>query len=196
MTPYEILGVPSDASQDDIKKAYRKAASHTHPDAGGEPGKFEEVAEAFRIVGCPERRATYDRFGAVANPEEVARKTVIETLSEMVESGLQDPVQTIKEEVQRKLAAAERSIKASRRKSEMIRNRIPKIKASKEILESLVANLRLRIGAIEAEIKEKEFNEAVLKEILKELDSIMIEELREEDRKPSPKELYRMVSRW
>ncbi len=64
---YEILGISRDASQDEIKKAYRKMALKYHPDKN--PGdkeaetKFKEAAEAYEILGNPEMRKKYDQFG-------------------------------------------------------------------------------------------------------------------------------------
>lgn len=64
---YEILGVPRNATQEEIKKAYRKLALKYHPDRN--PGdkeaeeKFKEAAEAYSVLGDPQKRATYDRYG-------------------------------------------------------------------------------------------------------------------------------------
>ena len=62
---YKILGIAKGASQDDIKKAYRKLAHKYHPDKGGDAGKFREVSEAYQILSNTDKRAQYDKFGRV-----------------------------------------------------------------------------------------------------------------------------------
>ncbi len=64
---YELLDVRPDATDDEIKKAYRQKAREHHPDAtGGDPeseAKFKEVSFAYEVLRDPERRARYDQFG-------------------------------------------------------------------------------------------------------------------------------------
>jgi molecular chaperone DnaJ len=65
--PYEVLGVPRDADDAQIKKAFRRLARELHPDVNAhDPGaeeKFKEAAEAYEILSDAERRATFDRYG-------------------------------------------------------------------------------------------------------------------------------------
>ncbi|OGI16488.1 MAG: molecular chaperone DnaJ [Candidatus Moranbacteria bacterium RIFCSPHIGHO2_02_FULL_40_12b] len=61
---YEILGVSKNASDDEIKKAYRKLAHKYHPDkAGGEESKFKEINEAYQVLSDKAKRQQYDQFG-------------------------------------------------------------------------------------------------------------------------------------
>ena len=64
---YKIMGVKKDATQDEIKRAYRKLARRYHPDVSKEPDaekKFKEVGEAYEVLKDPEKRAAYDQLGA------------------------------------------------------------------------------------------------------------------------------------
>lgn len=64
---YKILGLERDASQDDIKRAYRKLARKYHPDVSTESRaeeQFQEVGEAYEVLKDPEKRAAYDQLGA------------------------------------------------------------------------------------------------------------------------------------
>ncbi len=63
---YEVLGVQRNASQDEIKKAFRRLARQYHPDVNKAPdaeAKFKEINEAYEVLSDPEKRSMYDRFG-------------------------------------------------------------------------------------------------------------------------------------
>jgi molecular chaperone DnaJ len=61
---YEILGVSKDASDDELKKAFRKAAVKHHPDKeGGDETKFKEINEAYEVLKDKQKRQRYDQFG-------------------------------------------------------------------------------------------------------------------------------------
>jgi len=69
---YQILGVPRNATNDEIKRAYRKLAMQYHPDRNPEKEKwanekFKEINEAYAILGDPEKRRQYDQFGTIGN---------------------------------------------------------------------------------------------------------------------------------
>jgi curved DNA-binding protein len=63
---YEILGVPREASQDDIQRAYRRLARTLHPDVNKDPAaeeRFKDVSEAYDVLSDPQTRRRYDAFG-------------------------------------------------------------------------------------------------------------------------------------
>ncbi len=65
---YNILGVSKTASQDEIKKAYRKLAHQHHPDKkGGDEQKFKEANEAYQVLGDAQKRSQYNQFGSSFN---------------------------------------------------------------------------------------------------------------------------------
>ncbi|MGB5202406.1 MAG: DnaJ domain-containing protein, partial [Sedimenticolaceae bacterium] len=63
---YAAMGVARDATQDDIKRAYRKLARKYHPDVSKERDaerRFKELGEAYEVLKDPEKRAAYDQLG-------------------------------------------------------------------------------------------------------------------------------------
>ena len=95
---YQILGVPRNTTQEQIKKSYRKLAMQYHPDRN--PGKekwanekFKEINEAFGVLGDPEKRRQYDQFGTVGNIGDIfgspfTRTTFEDLMKEFGGSGL------------------------------------------------------------------------------------------------------------
>ncbi len=58
---YQILGVPENASEEEIKRAFRELAKKYHPDRGGDPEKFKKIVEAYRVLSDSKLRAEYDQ---------------------------------------------------------------------------------------------------------------------------------------
>lgn len=67
---YKTLGVPRNASADDIKKAFRKLARTHHPDVGGDEVKFKELNEAYEVLSDDKKRELYDQYGT-ANENQI-----------------------------------------------------------------------------------------------------------------------------
>src|SRR5690606_35794131 len=59
-SPYEILGVPATATDDELRRAYRRRLRETHPDAGGLAAEFHAVQQAWELIGTASARAEYD----------------------------------------------------------------------------------------------------------------------------------------
>ena len=95
---YQILGVPRNATSEQVKKAYRKLAMQYHPDRN--PGKekwanekFKEINEAYGVLGDPDKRKQYDQFGTVGNIGDIfgspsTRTTFEDLMKDFGSSGL------------------------------------------------------------------------------------------------------------
>ncbi|CAN5137973.1 hypothetical protein BH11ACT3_BH11ACT3_17790 [soil metagenome] len=64
-SPYETLGVSASATDDQLRRAYRRKLRETHPDSGGVAAQFHAVQHAWELIGTPEARAVFDRGGSI-----------------------------------------------------------------------------------------------------------------------------------
>lgn len=81
---YEVLGVPKNASREEIKKAYRKLAMEYHPDRNKSPGaeeKFKEVSEAYGVLSDDAKRQQYDAFGHEGIDQRYTREDIFRTIN-------------------------------------------------------------------------------------------------------------------
>jgi hypothetical protein len=73
LTHYQVLGVPTTATEREIKAAYRRAARQSHPDHGGDPAAFRRVTAAYEVLSNSRRRAEYDRsYASAGTPRSAA----------------------------------------------------------------------------------------------------------------------------
>jgi curved DNA-binding protein CbpA len=69
-TPYEVLGVPASASEDELRRAYRRRLRETHPDTGGHAAEFTAVQLAWELIGTANARTAYDGGSGRSRPQE------------------------------------------------------------------------------------------------------------------------------
>ncbi|NPD87553.1 MAG: molecular chaperone DnaJ [Asgard group archaeon] len=93
---YEVLGVSKDATEDELKKAFRKKAMENHPDRNPDDPKaaekFKEASEAYEILSDPQKRSSYDRFGFAGVQSDFSRVNArdFSTISDLFSSLFRD----------------------------------------------------------------------------------------------------------
>jgi DnaJ-class molecular chaperone len=70
--PYDTLGVDKNATEEEIKKAYRDKSKEQHPDKGGDEEEFKKTSEAYAIIGTPNKRKQYDETGSTDTEDPLA----------------------------------------------------------------------------------------------------------------------------
>lgn len=162
MSHYETLGVDPKASAAEIKKAYRKKAKETHPDAGGTPAAFTAIARAYDTLGNEESRAYYDEHG---EDKPTGNEIEAEIRVMLVEAFMQDDPIThicdkfsqnrseIREKLQRgkvALKKVQKKLLEFEKKNENTKNTIAR--------DFIIAELNREIAAAEASIIANEAN--------------------------------------
>lgn len=94
INPYKILGLGADATDDDVKRAYREKAKAEHPDAGGDRNRFALVKLAKDILSDPKRRQQYDEHGttdetAPDNTEALAMGLVTQAINQLIDNDIE-----------------------------------------------------------------------------------------------------------
>lgn len=88
--PYETLGLKKEASKDDVRKAYRRRARSTHPDAGGSREEFDRVTRAHLLLTDDSRRARYDSTGDATEAEpDNAEAAAIQVIVALIDTHIQ-----------------------------------------------------------------------------------------------------------
>lgn len=161
--PYEILGVRRDASDEQIKAAYRRRAKSTHPDSGGDTTAFGRVQKAYELLLDPVRRKVFDDTGydvELADPVDLQALIVIEklvnelTLDER-EPGSFDPLARMRSDLSEEMRKARFSKRELERHSSRIEHHLERLekRPATDILGSM---LRARVKAIATAISETE----------------------------------------
>lgn len=100
MNPYKKLNIPKDATDEEIKAAYRDKAKSAHPDQGGIEEDFQELANAYALLKSPERREYFDQFGE-DKPQDISRNKAIIMLNDIITQMVQgaEPEELIHENI-------------------------------------------------------------------------------------------------
>ena len=135
MTHYDTLGVPNDASEDDIKRAYRRKAGEHHPDReGGDSERMQAVNAAYAVLSDSQRRLAYDRTGDDASPEQrietMATKMLLDAFNQAIDHDIErDVIGAIRTGAKNTRAAIETKIVMLRRQRTKIESKRDRVRA-------------------------------------------------------------------
>ena len=110
---YDTIGVDKSASQEEIKKAFRKKAKELHPDKGGSKEECSALTHAYSVLKDPEKRSRYDAGEEELEPIEVLARAMLAQLSSQAIDNLppeQDPMKYIREKLKNKTREVEQAI--------------------------------------------------------------------------------------
>jgi len=174
MDLYKILGIKKEASAEEIKKAYRKAAKSLHPDVeGGDKEKFQEVAKAYTILSSPTQRVKYDNGESTETPPNAkiqAMQRIAQMLVDMVRDehfdlNCENPFDTIRTKAQHALSAEKQKYNTFDLFAERIKTFEKRLKKdpTNQMLTAVLNNAKAELMCAR---KETELNIEILNHIL------------------------------
>jgi curved DNA-binding protein CbpA len=155
---YETLGVPRDATQEQIRSAYRRAARTAHPDReGGSTERMQAVNAAYEVLGDEERRRAYDAGETEGSPKAKAMAILQAIFAEAIRDNVPDPFKFALGKIQRSEEGAREEIKAMRRTITRMEAQAERIK-SKGVRDLYHETLRAGINSAENQVRTLEQN--------------------------------------
>lgn len=165
---YEILGVSKDATEQEIKKAYRKLAKEHHPDVGGEEARFKEIQHAYDVLSDKEKRGRYDAGEDVEQPQntrETQARMFLYTLFEQCidKYGVtKDPFKAMRESVYENIRNLDREITKQEKRRDRFELAKSKIEKGEAFIACASAIVKACISMIESLEAEKETGRLML----------------------------------
>ena len=158
MTLYDTLGVPTDASAEEIKAARRRRASEAHPDKGGSDEEMQRVNHAYEVLSDPDRRAQYDRDGterALPPIEEEARNVLRALVARAIDNDanivklVKDQVRQAQNNVASILAGEQRTIARFEKRRARVRTKPGVENLAHQMIDAKIRSARQRIAETE-----------------------------------------------
>lgn len=167
--PYDTLGVPSNATKDQIEKAYRDKARKTHPDAGGDSDQFKTIARAREILVCDERRKRFDETGDTGDRPRTAASAAEAMVAGMVQEAFMQegrpPIRWMCDQIDKRRYDMKRAVEQAKQQRSKMATKIDKFTSDNRktknkqglefvtgVLTAAMANLDMTIARTEADI--------------------------------------------
>jgi len=168
---YETLGVPRDAPQEQIRAAYRRAASTAHPDReGGSTERMQAINAAYDVLGDQERRRAYDAGETEGSPKAKAMAILQSIFVEAIRDNVPDPFKFALGKIQRSEEGSKCEIEAMRRAISSMEQQRDRIKAKggrdlyHETLESGIRTAQNQVRILEQNVENAKLVRQLLQE--------------------------------